>query len=138
MSLIHIIYFQFPPIFSWIKMLCNNHYRNRGCQFWHNRITTATTIFKNTTTEAVTATAVFWKLTTDPSLTISRLQRSLSICFSKFLLFFYFIFEIVDVQLGFLGATLQKRLRKTLHIMFLNLFVIQAVHNKYKNSGHII
>ena len=32
-----------------------------------NFSTTATVVFKNTTTEAITATAVFWKLTTNPS-----------------------------------------------------------------------
>ena len=64
----HIIYFLFPPIFSLIKIVCDNRNRNHGYQFQHNRIRTATAVLKNVTTEARTATAVFWKLTTDPSL----------------------------------------------------------------------
>ena len=50
-------FFFFLEIFSSIKVLCNN--RNRGCQFQHSRITPATIVFKNTATEATTATAVF-------------------------------------------------------------------------------
>ena len=61
-------FFQFAPIFSLITILCNNRNRNRGYLFQDNHIITATAVFKNTTTEARTATAVFWKLTTDPSL----------------------------------------------------------------------
>ena len=52
----------------WTSVGSNNRNRNCGYQFQHNRIRTATAVFKNTTTEAWTATAVFWKLTTDPSL----------------------------------------------------------------------
>ena len=37
----------------------DNRNRNRGYPFQHNRIRTATAVFKNTTTEARTATAVF-------------------------------------------------------------------------------
>ena len=50
----NLVFFVFPQIFSWITISWNNRNRNRGYQFQNNRITTAT--------------AVFWKLTTDPSL----------------------------------------------------------------------
>ena len=50
----YIYFFQFPQNFCWIKFVCNNRNRNRGCQFQHNRITTATADLKNTTTEAGT------------------------------------------------------------------------------------
>ena len=56
-SLIHIFFF--PAIFSWIKILYNNRNCNHGCQFQHNRITIATTVFRNITTETITTTAVF-------------------------------------------------------------------------------
>ena len=34
-------YIFFSPIYSWIKIVCNNRNRNHGCQFQHNRIRTA-------------------------------------------------------------------------------------------------
>jgi len=52
-------------------VITDNRNRNRGYLFQYNRIRTATAVFKNATTEARTAIAVFWKLTTDPSLVLS-------------------------------------------------------------------
>ena len=54
------IFFNFLQFIVEFIVFCNKSNRNRVCQFQHTRITT-------------TATAVFWKLITDPSLMHSLL-----------------------------------------------------------------
>ena len=71
----NLVFLLFPPIHSWIRILCNNRQPQPRLLIWSQTHYNRNRGFKNTVSEARTATAVFWKLTTDPSLVWNRMWQ---------------------------------------------------------------